>query len=399
MRIVVNAMSSGVSSGPVFFNHFLPALGRHARGHEITVIVAPWQPGVRAAVPPTFRVHVPRGLPRSFLARVMWEQLVLPILLRRWRTDVLFAWGNLASLFAGCAKVLEVTNANPFSLLDLGWSPAKRLKLRLLRWATELSARHADRVIFISEDSRKRLGRMLSLPPARTAVVYYGWAAFPPGGDEPPPGLTDYLLTVSVLLPHKNIETLMQAFDLLVERHGYAGSLVVAGPFGSASYQNRLECLRSGLAHGERILFVGRVDHADLASYYRHARAFVFPSVEETLGLPLQEAMGCGVAIAAPDCELAPNGPECFNPSREICGDAADYFDPFDPEAICASMQRLLTDDEYRRRLVERGARRIPRFTWDSTAAETVAILESLDVRAPGSAGRSVTAGHERNEL
>ena len=378
MRIVVNAMSASVSSGPVFFNHFLPALGRHARGHEFTVLVAPWQADVRAAVPAGFRVHEARGVPRGFLGRVAWEQLVLPVLLRRWRTDVLFCWGNLVSLCAGCAKVVEVTNAHPFSRLALDWPLAERFKQRVQRWGTGLSVRRADRVIFISRDSRERIGRMLALPPAKSEVVYYGWAEFPAGPAGPPPGPADFVLTVAVLLPHRNLENLLRAFELLVERHGYPGSLVVAGPWGSARYRERVERLRAGLRHRDRVRFVGRVNHPDLASYYRHARAFVFPSVEETLGLPLQEAMGCGVAIAAADCALAPGRPECFNPFREICGDAADYFDPFDPESICASLERLLADDAYRRTLIERGARRIPAFTWDRTAERTVAIFEEL---------------------
>ena len=382
MRIAINALSAKVGSALTFFDNFLPALAEVDDANDYFVIVAPWQAEVLPSVPRRFKRIVMPGVPRHFLARVLWEQLALPFRLRRLKIDVLYSTGNLVTLFPGCRSVMELTNASPFSTARIEWSRGEKLKQRFLRSMSMLAAHRADRVIFISEDSRDRIAARCGLSPEKTAVVYYGFTPFAAAAAGPPVRDADFVFTVSALLPHKNFETLMRGFDLLVGKHGYAGTLVIAGPPISAAYHEKLLRLRDELAHGEKIAITGRVSSEELASLYRHARLFVFPSVEETLGLPLQEAMGCGLPIAAADCRLASVPGEYFNPFREICGEAADYFDPYDPASICESMRRVIENDAYRQRLVSLGLERVRRFTWDRAARETLSIFRDLGPRS-----------------
>jgi glycosyltransferase involved in cell wall biosynthesis len=377
MKIAINALSARVSSGPVFFNNFLPALAAHDTANEYCVIVGAWQATLLAEIPERFERRVISSVTQSFVARVFWEQCVLPFYLRQWQIDVLYSSGNITSLFAGCATVVVMTNSNPFSSLQIEWTAPQKAKLSLVRLFSLLSAKRASRVLFLSENACGLMCRKYSLPLDKTAVVYYG-TSFPATPQTSPPKFSEYVLTVSVLLPHKNIDMLMKAFDLLVEAHRFSGLLVVVGAILSPTYYERLLGLRKTLAHGDRIIFTGSVSQDELAVLYKYARLFVFPSLEETFGLPLLEAMGYGVPIAAADCRLAQDGQAYFNPFPEVCGEAAEYFNPLSPESLCASMQRVLGDEQYREQLVACGRERVKQFSWDSTARQTVAVFEAL---------------------
>jgi alpha-1,3-rhamnosyl/mannosyltransferase len=123
---------------------------------------------------------------------------------------------------------------------------------------------------------------------------------------------------------------------------------------------------------GDRVLFTGWVDDADLEGFYAAATAFVYPSLMEGFGMPVLEAMRRGVPVACSDVSALP----------EVAGDAAELFDPRDPAAIAAALRTLLSDPQRRDELVRRGHERHPLFTWERAARETQAVYESVLARA-----------------
>lgn len=377
MRIAINLLSSKAGSALALNKYFLPALADHDTSNEYLVIVGADQPELIATIPKSFQTQIVKKLRQNYVARVLWEQLVLPVYLRKWKIDVLYTLGNTTSILAGCDTVVVITNAQPFSLLRLDLTLKDRVKIFLLRSFSILSAKKASKLIFISENSRDLICRRFSLPLSKTEVIYYGWTPFPEVNGQPP-CLSEYLLTVSVLWPYKNIERLMKAFDLLAERDGFSGSLIVAGSIGSKAYYDKLVCLCETLAHGKRIVITGSLGMEEIASLYKRARLFMLPSLEETLGLPLQEAMGSGVPIAAADCSLEKGGELYFNPFREICREAADYFNPFDEESICESMHRVLSNRKLRDQLVASGLERVKSFSWELMAKQTIDVFATL---------------------
>ena len=378
MKIAINALSAQVGSALTFLNNFLPALAAHDTSNEYCVILGEWQTALLTEIPERFEKRAMSKAFQGMVPRFVWEQVVLPFHLHKWKVDVLYSFRNITSLFAGCATVVVITNSNPFSSLRVKWTAQESMRHKLVRLFGILSAAKASKVIFLSENSRDLICRKFSLPLKKTEVIYCGWSPFTAETEGYASEFSDYVLTVSALLPHKNIETLMGAFDLLVERYSFSGFLLVVGPIISRLYYDRLLRLRETLAHGDRIVFKGNVSQGELASLYKSARLFVLASLQETVGLPLQEAMGCGVAISAADCRLVEGKGDWFNPFREICGEAADYFNPFDRESICESMQRLLADEKYRAQLVACGLERIKRFSWDLTARQSISIFEEL---------------------
>jgi len=132
--------------------------------------------------------------------------------------------------------------------------------------------------------------------------------------------------------------------------------LVLAGPRWSGAEAIDAAVTRLGLA--EHVVFTGFVAGEDLPALYAGAAAFVFPSLYEGFGIPLLEAMACGVPCCVANVSSLP----------EVAGDAALLFDPHDAGAIAAALHRLLGDDVLRARLRARGLKRCTEFTWERSA-------------------------------
>jgi glycosyltransferase involved in cell wall biosynthesis len=377
MRIAINALSARLGAAVTFYRNFLPALGSVDSQHDYVILLHEHQIALFPSIPKKFEVRIVPGASKNFLARSIWEQAVLPFLLRKWKIDILYSQGNFTSFFAPCRKVVVITGSNPYSEAKLEPFPS-RMKHGAIGLASYLSTRTASRVVFLSQDSREKIGRKLRLPENKTAVVYYGCQPLEGGTDSGRFHFEDYVLTVSVVYRHKNLERLMRAFDRLVRTSGYRGKLVIAGTIYYPNYYRSLLTIRDSLESREQIVFTEDIAATDVAYLYRHARLFVIASVEETFGLPLVEAMNAGLPIAASDTRLAEGGEKYFNPFRELAGDAADYFNPFDEESICAAMQRLLSDDDHRRELASRALKRAGKFSWAETARGTADLFDAI---------------------
>ena len=119
----------------------------------------------------------------------------------------------------------------------------------------------------------------------------------------------------------------------------------------------------------DHIVHAGRVDGDErLAGFYRAADLLAFPSMWEGFGWPPLEAMACGTPVVASNAASLP----------EVIGDAGLLVEPQDSEGLARAMQRLLTNDELRRSLIEKGLQRARCFTWERTALDTLAVYERV---------------------
>jgi glycosyltransferase involved in cell wall biosynthesis len=142
--------------------------------------------------------------------------------------------------------------------------------------------------------------------------------------------------------------------------------LVIAGPIGSTADKNSLEQIlaRKGLL--DRVTFTGFIGKSELANLYRQAELLIFPSLVETFGLPLIEAMASGLPVVSSNATAMP----------EICQEAALYFDPLNISEMTQSMQRVLTEVDLRDELIYQGLKRASNFSWESTARSLLCNLE-----------------------
>lgn len=383
LRIAINAVAVQGGGGQTYLLNILRALAAAGAPHEFWVVLTPLQRGLLAWLPPGVRPVVCASAPRRPWLRILWEQTVLPVLLRRWGVDLLFAAFNTAPLLSPVPVVLVAHSVNPYSELPIRWSRYVRARLAALRWLGRRSARVARAVVYVSETSARVMAPRMGVPPSRVRVVHYGWRApAESGAAEPRLDLPKrYLLTVGDLQQHKNLEVLIEAFERLVTEDGYPGDLVIVGSRHDMTpeYGGQLEALHARLASRDRIHFVGSVPHPELFAVYRGAELFVFPSLEETFGLPLVEAMGAGVPVVAADWRLAPAGDAGrTNVGPEICGEAAEFFAPTDPASLLEAMRRVLGDPARRDRLARQGPIRARAFSWDTAATALLGIFEEV---------------------
>jgi len=251
------------------------------------------------------------------------------------------------------------------------------MKKRLvLKTAFSTIRKQVDLVVAPSESVKEDVMRHLKVERERIVVIPEGVEErFQPSGDPvrleavrrkyglPP----EYVLFVGVLEPRKNIPTLLRAFALLLaEKLDLGLKLVIAGGRGWGLAE--IGTMVRSLGLQGHVLFPGFIDEADLPHLYRGALLFVYPSLYEGFGLPILEAMGCGVPVITSNTSSMP----------EVAGDAAVLVDPTKPETLALAMASVLTDEALREKLRQKGIARARGFSWDAVARKTLEVYASL---------------------
>jgi glycosyltransferase involved in cell wall biosynthesis len=286
--------------------------------------------------------------------RLAWEQTALPLAAVRLGLDVLLNPGFTAPILCRCPQVTvfhdlqHKRHPEYFRWFDL---PFWRF---FLYWSAQVS-----RVVLAdSEATAEDLRRFYRLPESKIQVAPLGVdpVFFTIARRRTP---ERFLLAVSTLHPHKNLDGLLRAFAQFRRDHPDF-RLVVCGIHGF--FAGPLHDLRESLGLQDAVEFPGWIPREDLHDLYARAWGFVYPSRFEGFGLPVLEALAAGVPTACSNIE----------PLAGITGDAAMPFDPDDPEAMAAAMRRIADDETLRRRLAEDGPRRAAQFPWRATAEATL---------------------------
>jgi glycosyltransferase involved in cell wall biosynthesis len=168
--------------------------------------------------------------------------------------------------------------------------------------------------------------------------------------------------------PGKNHVRLIHAFERLKATEHIPHQLVFAG--GDWGRADEVHRVADASDYNTDILFTGFVPSSDLPDLYCGADLFVFPSLYEGFGLPVLEAMSCGVPVTCSNVSSMP----------EITGDAAGLFDPYDEQAIEEAVRGPLVDSELRDRYVRRGLKQSRAFSWSTTAARTLEVIREAQV-------------------
>jgi glycosyltransferase involved in cell wall biosynthesis len=180
-------------------------------------------------------------------------------------------------------------------------------------------------------------------------------------------GLADepYLLFVGSRTPNKNIRRAMDAIRMMGSA---APKFVIAGAPASSVFQSYETSEPEANSVTDKIVFTGRLSDEEIAGLYAGATALLFPSLYEGFGIPPLEAMLLGCPVLASD----------IPPTREVCGDAALFFDPLRPEDMARAINEVLHNPEHRAKMIERGYQRAQEFSWDRSAGRLFDIVEQL---------------------
>jgi glycosyltransferase involved in cell wall biosynthesis len=316
---------------------------------------------------------VVRAARRNRLVRLGWQQVGLPVYRRARRLDVLHSPSFILPLADRRARhMLTIHDLTSFS------HPALHEPLRR-SWpyqrAIAASIRLAQRISVPSHAVRDELVRLVpGVDSNRIRVIPHGVASdFRQDAATEAPAVrrrlglpSSYILFVGTVQPRKNLERALEVYRQLVVADQIDEHLVLAGRFGW-DYQRVIEASRTPELR-DRVHLLGYVDQGALPGLYAGARLLLYPSVQEGFGLPVLEALACGVPVVGSSVPAL----------IENFGGVAELARPEDVGGLSRAVLRLLRDDELRERRRHAGLILAAQFRWDATARATVACYEEL---------------------
>lgn len=254
--------------------------------------------------------------------------------------------------------------------------------LRALKSLYKRGVHSAKRIICVSEHVRDVILERFDVPEDRLTVIYHGvnptFKRYP--ADQAAElvatkfGIRDpYILFVGKLVAQKNIGRLLEAYDRFRKRNGNDVKLVLVGRT-YAGLNSEFESTMARLNFGDSVIQLGHVNNYDLPPLYGAAQMFAFPTRYEGFGIPILEAMSCGVPVLTSTTSCVP----------EVAGDAAILIDPYDVEAIEDGMSRICSDPALRDDLKQRGIARAANFNWQKAARETLQAYKTVAQGANG---------------
>ncbi len=229
--------------------------------------------------------------------------------------------------------------------------------------------KRVDVAIVDSENGKKEVIEYYNFSPTKISVIYIG------GGEDfilikkneakklvaEKYGIRgSYILDVSRFVPHKNVVTLIAAYVFMRKKYPTRQEkLVIVGGAASKRRDEYVAAEKSGFS--EDIIFIDFVSAENLNAVYSASDLFVFPSLSEGFGLPVLEAMASGTPVVTSNVTSMP----------EIGGNAVVTINPLDVSGLAEMINKILSDENLKRRMIESGLKRAPKFTWKKTAEET----------------------------
>jgi len=310
--------------------------------------------------------------------------------------DVVWYPWNRIDILPNCRRVVTIHDLAPFRFFtsrkgSVGYNDRKRIKT---------AAEASDKIITPSEFTKNEICTFLEVPPEKIEVIHHGvddnFCQIEYDRDRAAALLDKfsnglpYILYVGNVEKRKNVETLIDAFGKAKKSYTFPHKLVIAGKlppallkgYGASGWtrvlssigiprkqkKNHLLALTEKLAIKDEVIWLGEVNDQELVALYNMAKLFVFPSYYEGFGLPILEALSCGVPSIASSI-----------PSfEEVAGESVLYFDPKNPSDLAEKIWLVISDSLLSNRMRKLGSERASQFKWDNSAHKHMKILEEL---------------------
>ena len=356
LRVVINGTHSKSGGGVTYLRNILPHLAAmpelelHLLLHKdqfelfypisenVNVILTSFQPG--------------------FFRTLTWEQLAIPLHAWAMGADVVYSPANYGPILAR-NHVISLSNA--VSVIQFTRKLKPIFYWLALTFATFISLLTAKKAIAVS-GYMKSLLTFGGLRKKTSVIAHSVCSVAPERMHDAKPGID--MLAVSDIYIQKNYHTLLRAHAILTKKFPEL-KLVIAGREIDLAYARRVRKLSNELRMENNIEFLGHVETDELMELYRSCRVFVFPSLVESFGMPLLEAMAVGVPIACSNSAAMP----------EVLGDAGVYFDPKNEKEMAGKIGELLTNETLCAELGKKATQRAHQFSWADAARQTCAVL------------------------
>jgi glycosyltransferase involved in cell wall biosynthesis len=375
MRVAINLLTDdpdNPSGAHWFWTRVIPEMAKRLEtGEELHLLVSPKSRKLHQGYGPNvFYITYPWSNERR-TPRTLSEHLYSPVRLPLSHIDV-FNTLMAPVVNISWSLVIHMKTMHAYTAPEaIGPLPRAYRRLQYPR-----TARAAQAIIINSHSLRAEIEQYLNVDPRKLKLIYEAvdHDLFKPGdagaarATVASHGVTKpFALFVSSLWPYKNCDGLLRAWAVARAELG-GRQLAIVGPGRDEKYVGGLHSLAAELGISEDVVFVGGVPLEETVSFYQAADVFVYPSLNETFGLPILEAMACGCPVVTSDTSAMP----------ETAGGAAVLSDPKDPASIARGIVAAAKSGD---RLREAGLRRASDFTWGATAAGTLDVYREAAER------------------
>lgn len=319
-----------------------------------------------------WRVETVKYVKRD-LIRWLWVQFILPFKIKN-SLDILFCTFSEAPIFCKCKTVIVVHD-----LIPLKFKKEHSRKLRFYyKYILPKSLKKSTRIIAISESVKKDILKFFTfISPDKIKVIYNGYEkkifnASKPGSEsinfKNKLGFEDYILYVGRISEIKNTISLIKAFGELIKTSDI-NLLIVGRDESGVMHEGRRYIIEHKFE--DKIKIIDYLSEDELSLAYKNAKIFVLPSFSEGFGIPVIEAMGCGIPVIVSEIPSL----------NEIADDAAMKFDPSNYYDLAEKLSQLLHDGKLYNHYKIKGLERAKNFDWDITAELTNKILVDINIK------------------
>jgi glycosyltransferase involved in cell wall biosynthesis len=303
----------------------------------------------------------------------IWEQRNLAKAVKTYQLDLLHCTSNTAPVSCSIPLLItlhDIIYLEKINLKEGTWY--QRLGNIYRRWNVPKVVNKAAMIFTVSNYEQKRIVQHFSMNDNDVQVIYNGVAGHfkveEPNKQEAI--RLKYNLPQSFILflgntdPKKNLKGVLKSLAIL-EKNKVEYPDIVMPDFGKEVLETMLnEIMAPQLI--SKIHLTGYIPNEDLPAIYSQAKIFLYPSLRESFGLPILEAMACGCPVITSDTSSMP----------EVAGDAAIIIDPFDPSAISGAIEKLLSEEDTRNKLINKGFKRPPLFDYKKGALDTLSAYQ-----------------------
>lgn len=311
----------------------------------------------------------------------IWEQIVLPKLVTKYKIDVLHCTSNTAPLNINIPLVITLHD-----IIYLENNPLKLKGTLYQKWGNfyrsylvPMVLKTASKIITVSNFEKNRITDFLHINASKVDSVYNGVSenffrkVETVQANEVKlkynlPG--EYIFLLGNTDPKKNIPRTLKAYELYRKNSSDPLPLVIAD-YSKENLELDLQGMGINLSILKYIHLIGYVKNADLPAIYQSCKLFLYTSIRESFGIPILEAMASGVPVVTSRIAAMP----------EIAGHAAMLIDPYDVQDMAEKMNLVLSNEIYYDQLIARGLQRVQQFRWQKTGETILNIYNSLNTK------------------
>ena len=308
----------------------------------------------------------------------MWEQIALPKAVKEYGCELLQCTSNTAPIYSPVPFIVilhDIIYMESVALFRKGYSWYQKIGNMYRRFVVPRILKKAAKVITVSNFERNRIKEFFQLKEEKIVAIYNGVGEhFMQIEDQEylehikeKYSLPEhYFFFLGNTDPKKNTKGVLKAYSAYVKKQGKDIKLLMLD-YDEVELLSLLQEIGDSQLR-EQIYLAGYVNNQDLPAIYNMADLFLYPSLRESFGIPMLEAMACGTPVVTSNTSSMP----------EVSGDAALIVDPYNPEEITSAILDLMKDSEKKNRLIQKGLLRAKAFSWREMAKENVKLYNEV---------------------